>query len=141
MSERQVTLSSEQYREAPAWMFDYVRQLAAITRHTRPWSVVIAPAEFFAALQDGVMGGCLQMENGTDVLIMPDWAEETEYWRDILAHEFAHCLHSSIDRVVQAGFVQGAVDRAAYEAAVEPLAALVGGLAQFAAQHAQVADS
>lgn len=129
MTTRQAVLES--YEPAPEWMTRYVETLAQITQHARPWRVVIAPQAFFDALSKGKAEGALmQTADGTDVIIMPERAVNTHYWLDILAHEFAHALHSQIDRMVV-----GLVDFEQYEAEVEHFAKVLGGLAHFAALH------
>lgn len=128
----------EDYKPAPEWMTTYVGVLANITQHKRPWRVVIAPQGFFADLPNAVKaeGALMQLEDGTDVIVMPEWAVATEHWFDILAHEFAHALHSQIDRMaaeVVPSFEQ-------YKAEVEKFAKVVGGLAQFAALYGRFSD-
>jgi hypothetical protein len=129
LSARRAVLES--YKPAPAWMTEYVKTLATITQHTRPWRVVVTDQAFFDALGKGKAEGALmQTADGGDVIIMPERAVNTNYWSDILAHEFAHAWHSQIDRMVV-----GLVDFEQYEAEVEHFAKVFGGLAQFAALH------
>lgn len=126
----------DDYKPAPEWMTAYVGALATITQHKRPWRVVTAPPSFFADIpksKSKAEGALMQLEDGTDVIVMPEWAVATEYWCDILAHEFAHALHSQIDRMV-ADLVPSFEQ---YEVEVERFATLLGGLMQFAAIYAR----
>lgn len=126
----------DDYKPAPEWMTAYVGALANITQHARPLRVVVAPQSFFNGLSKGkAQGALMQLADGTDVIIMPERAVATEYWCDILAHEFGHALHSAIDRMVD-----GLVPFAEYEAEVERFAALVGGLVHFAALYGQFSN-
>lgn len=131
----QRTAILEEPKPAPTWMADYLKRLAGIARHTRPIEIVLAPQAFFDNMpRAGAAEGALMMlDGGTDVIIMPERAVDTEYWRDIIAHEFAHALHSTIDRMCNGG----RIDALAYEDEVEHFARLVGGLLQFASLYAR----
>jgi len=140
MTIRHVAL--EDYKPAPEWMMVYVGVLANITQHKRPWRVVIAPQSFFAGVPTvrpskvNAQGALIQLEDGTDVIVMPESAVATEHWCDILAHEFAHALHSQIDRMA-ADLVPSFEH---YEVEVERFAKVVGGLVQFAALYGRFTD-
>lgn len=126
----------EDYKPAPEWMTAYVGTLANITQQGFFDSIPKPNAKPAGAL--------VQLEDGTDVMVcdppqaivMPAWAVATEHWCDILAHEFAHALHSQIDRM--AAEVVPSFEE--YEAEVEKFAKLVGGLAQFAALYGRAGD-
>lgn len=128
MTDRYIVI--ENHQPAPEWMCDYVQTLAHLCQHQRPLRVVVAPQTWFDALPGKAEGALMQLADGGDVLIMPDRAVDTGYWHDIIAHEFAHALHSGIDRLVA-----GKVDAPAYETEVEQLTKLVGGLVQYVALH------
>lgn len=121
---------------APDWMVNYIRSLATVAQHSRPLMVVVAPQKFFDTIPNSgaAEGAMMMLADGSDVIIMPEMAVDTGYWRDILAHEFAHVLHSTIDRMCNSGDI----DPAAYENEVEQFAKVVGGLLQFAATYAHI---
>lgn len=128
MTNRRTTLT--EYQPAPKWLTDHVQALANLCQHKRPLRVVVAPKTFFASIPGAVEGALLQLDDGEDVMILPDYAVDTSYWHDVIAHEFAHALHSGIDRLAA-----GKVDADGYVAEVEHLARLVGGLIQYVILH------
>lgn len=125
--------SLDTYKPAPLWMLKYVGALVAIVQHKRPLRVVVAPQEFFDTVPKSsgkAVGACMMLPDGEDVIVMSEQAQDTEPWRDVLAHEFAHVLHTPLDRLAIDSLSAEAVD--AYERELETLVKVVGGLLAFA---------
>lgn len=115
------------WRVAPLWALIYVGRMAALCQMRGALRVVVAPDAWFDEVGGGVDGVFFCPNVGERYWIaIRESAEEGDRWRDVLAHEFAHCLHSQVDQAVQAM----GVDMSAYVAAVEQFVPLLGGLVQ-----------
>lgn len=129
--------SLDTYEPAPLWMLQYIGGLVAIMQHKRPLRVVVAPQTFFDNIAPGrAAGACMMRPDGEDVIVMPEHAVDSEEWRDVLAHEFAHSMHTPLDRI--AIETMDTETAATYERELEAHVRAVGGLVAFAADYVQV---
>lgn len=122
---------------APIWALIYVGQMAVMCHYKRPLRVMMAADAWFDEI--GADGCFLSSANGTDdLIIIRENAENNGQSLDVLAHEFAHALHSEIDRSVATHWLEfrdpGHLPEAeaAYRRAVEDFIPLLGGMIQMA---------
>jgi hypothetical protein len=90
----------------PAWMFQFVGKLAAATGYRGKLGLILIDHERWPKrvgvtdMTDKPHGFTIIGADGTDTIVLPDNAENTPQWEEVLIHEFIHVLHASVDRVV-----------------------------------------
>lgn len=127
----------ESLKVAPFWALIYVGRMAALCNVRGRVRVMTAPDWWFSARGAQIDGAFFNPnEGGPGYILIREGATDSQHWRDVLAHEFAHFLHREIDLVIQNADFDGepnihkAVFMAGYVAAVESFVPLLGGLVQ-----------
>jgi hypothetical protein len=115
---------------APIWALMYIGRMASLCQHKRSLRVLMADDFWFDDLGDGADGCCLQLDDGTDIILIRMRARPNKHWYAVLAHEFAHVLHAIFDRHAVAHMDTDAY--MAYRDISETFAPLLGGLVQAA---------
>lgn len=125
-------------KPAPLWALVYVGQMTMLCNYNHSFRVLVAPDAWFDDLTTGNgADGCWfnSRHGGDDALIIRESAVDSDHWRDVMAHEFAHALHGEIDRafaeaLLKLDALEVVAIENAYREAVEKFVPMLGGFIQ-----------
>lgn len=108
----------------PEWLALLLAQLRELWPLDRTLNVVLQQEHFWTHYGYHTADGLCQVLPDLIQIHIRDSAEDTEYWRDVLLHEYAHALLAPL--------TEGADQSAEYVAMVEIVVKSLGGLLDLA---------
>src|SRR5690606_17235293 len=86
----------------PEWASRLLQALQAVWPVERPLALVLAGDDHLIwSLHDGVADGACNIRPDGVTIYLRERAEDTEYWRDVLIHEYTHAAMSGLLEAIQ----------------------------------------
>jgi hypothetical protein len=118
-----------------AWAGQLLGVLQALWPVERPLELVFAvEGHNVWALHEGIADGACNIQPGRIVIFLRRYATNTEYWHDVLIHEYAHAAMADLLEAIANEIPTGAAAyrESAYVQHMEAVTARLAGLLEYA---------
>lgn len=120
---------------SPTWAEQLITALQALWPVDRPLELVMADDDHLVwTLHNGVADGACNIRPGGITLYLRSHAQDTEYWRDVLIHEYVHAVMGALLESIASDVPVGiaAYQGNAYVQRMEAVTTRIAGLLEYA---------
>lgn len=120
---------------APTWATQLIQSLQALWPVEKPLQLIMADADHRVwVLHDNAADGACNIRPDRITIFLRDHAEDSEYWRDVLIHEYTHAAMSGLLETIRNDVPTGieAYRDSAYVQQMETVTARVAALLDYA---------